>query len=258
MTLEKARLTQTRLGGEDGRIEPFQVPDLQHPAGSGGNLDERARLFQCLGHGLFNQHMCSGTQKVCCDGVMGRSLGNDAHRIDLAQQLLVIGKSRHTQLCRNRIAGALDTVYHSHQLTLRQGGIFLGVEPAEVAHTDHGGSDFLHGAAIMPRVSKSIPPDKKSTRKGKSSSLLAYELRALALAVALGVLVLPSIIWVCGHLVIGDYVRDPLTGSTGGPLALTLDYLQALAQGSTAHWILAAGPYGLFLVWRALRRLLIG
>jgi hypothetical protein len=110
----------------------------------------------------------------------------------------------------------------------------------------------------MPRVSKTIPQDKKTARKGKSPSVLGFELRALALALALGVLVLPAVIWVCGHLVIGDYVRDPLTGATGGPVALTLDYLTALAQGSVPHWVLAAGPYGLFLAWRVLRRILLG
>ena len=110
----------------------------------------------------------------------------------------------------------------------------------------------------MPRVSKTIPQDKKTARKGTSPSVLGFELRALALALLLGVVVLPPVIWVCGHLVIGDYVRDPLTGATGGPLALTLDYLKGLAQGSQVHWLLAAGPYGLFLAWRVLRRLLLG
>ena len=110
----------------------------------------------------------------------------------------------------------------------------------------------------MPRVNKTIPQDKQSARKGKPPGVLGFELRALALALLLGVAVLPSLIWVCGHLVIGDYVRDPLTGATGGPLALTVDYLKGLAQGSEVNWVLAAGPYALFLAWRLLRRLLLG
>lgn len=109
----------------------------------------------------------------------------------------------------------------------------------------------------MPRVNKSISKDPKAARKGKSTSVLRFELGAFAVALVLGVLVLPSVIWVCGHFVIGDYVRDPLTGATGGPFALTLDYLKELAQGSVAHWLLAAGPYGLMLVWRGLRRALL-
>jgi hypothetical protein len=89
------------------------------------------------------------------------------------------------------LADGQAAVDHTHQLALWQSGILLGVEPAEVAHSDYSGSDFLHGAAIMPRVSKTIPQDTKTARKGKSPSVLGFELRTLALALTLGVLVMP-------------------------------------------------------------------
>lgn len=107
----------------------------------------------------------------------------------------------------------------------------------------------------MPGVGKSKVKDAgRSADSG--AGVLRFEVQALLWSLAIGVVVLPVAIWVCGRLVIGDYVRDPLTGSTGGVLTLLMDFMAGLAAGSLSHWIVAAGPYALLLAWRLLGRLL--
>ena len=107
----------------------------------------------------------------------------------------------------------------------------------------------------MPRVGKSKVIDAGRSA-GSAGSVLRFEVQALLWSLVVGVVVLPLAIWACGRLVIGDYVRDPLTGATGGVFTLLMDFLRGLASGSLAHWIVAAGPYALLLGWRLLRRLL--
>jgi hypothetical protein len=102
---------------------------------------------------------------------------------------------------------------------------------------------------IMPVVSA-------TQRKTVADSPIGTEFIRLGIGVVVGVVIIPPLIWLAGHLVIGEYIRDPITGATGGPLALWSDFLQALAQGSAAHWLTCAGPYGLYVVVRLLRKLL--
>ncbi len=105
----------------------------------------------------------------------------------------------------------------------------------------------------MPAVSHFI---SSAYRRYRKQSGFAREITTLLLAAGFGLVVLPLLIWTGGHLVLGEYIRDPLTGQTGGPLALWMDYLTALAQGSPGYWLAAGGLYGLYLVLRLIRRLL--
>lgn len=105
----------------------------------------------------------------------------------------------------------------------------------------------------MPAVINFI---SKAWRAYSRHSGPGHEMATLALAAAFGLLVLPVGIWVGGHLVLGEYVRDASTGVTGGPLALWLDYLRALAAGSPGYWIACAGPYVIYLILRLLKALL--
>ena len=67
---------------------------------------------------------------------------------------------------------------------------------------------------------------------------------------------LPLAIWGAGQVFLGDYLRDPAGSRTGGPLALLIDYLAGIVQGSPGHWIVLLGPYLLLLAVRAVRSVL--
>jgi hypothetical protein len=105
----------------------------------------------------------------------------------------------------------------------------------------------------MPAVSNFISQAWRGYRRRKG---FAREILVLAAALVFGLVILPLAIWAGGRLVLGEYVRDPLTGATGGPLALWIDYLQALAHGSPGYWLACGGLYVIYLAVRLSRRLL--
>ena len=72
------------------------------------------------------------------------------------------------------------------------------------------------------------------------------ELLALGLSLALGVLVMPPLIWLVGSAKLGPY-------SGGGLFTLWGDYLLALFKGSLAYWLVALGPYAALWLLRAVR-----
>jgi hypothetical protein len=68
-------------------------------------------------------------------------------------------------------------------------------------------------------------------------------------ALALGLLVIPLLIWLVGDRALGPYTRaqDP---RGLGPLALYGDYFSGLARGWLGYWVVALGPAVLLLVAR--------
>jgi hypothetical protein len=75
-------------------------------------------------------------------------------------------------------------------------------------------------------------------------------------ALALGLFVIPLLIWIVGHRSLGPYTHgeDP---RGLGPLALYGDYFSGLARGWLGYWTVALGPAVLLLVarlWLALLR----
>jgi hypothetical protein len=75
-------------------------------------------------------------------------------------------------------------------------------------------------------------------------------------ALALGLIVVPLLIWMVGHRTLGPYTHgDDPRGL--GPLALYGDYLSGLAHGWLGYWAVALGPAVLLLLarlWLALMR----
>lgn len=68
-------------------------------------------------------------------------------------------------------------------------------------------------------------------------------------ALALGLLVVPLLIWIVGHRALGPYTRgDDPRGL--GPLALYGDYFAGLAHGWLGYWAVAVGPALLLLLGR--------
>jgi len=75
---------------------------------------------------------------------------------------------------------------------------------------------------------------------------LKRELLTLALCLAIGLLVMPLLIWVVGTTQLGHYAN----GGIGGLLG---DYYLGLAKGSLAYWLVALGPYAAVWLLRGLR-----
>lgn len=68
-------------------------------------------------------------------------------------------------------------------------------------------------------------------------------------ALALGLLLIPLLIWLIGHRTLGPYTRgDDPRGM--GPLRLYGDYFSGLAHGWLGYWTVALGPAVLLLLVR--------
>lgn len=77
---------------------------------------------------------------------------------------------------------------------------------------------------------------------------IKFELSTFALALGVGLFVLPICIWIAGRATLGSYAN-------GGPFALYADYFIGLAKGGLSYWMAVLGPY-FFLSLARLMRLL--
>jgi hypothetical protein len=100
-----------------------------------------------------------------------------------------------------------------------------------------------------------IAPLSKATRSFRAQPPVRRELLLLLVMLLVAVLILPTLVWLAGHVFLGDYLRSP-AGGTGGPLALTLDFVAGLFSGSVGYWLMLVGPYVLVAAWRVGARLL--
>jgi hypothetical protein len=75
------------------------------------------------------------------------------------------------------------------------------------------------------------------------------ELLTLAVSLVIGIVVMPCVIFLAGHLSLGEYAH-------GGVFAFWRDFVTGLAHGSEAFWFVALAPYLLLWLARAGRRLL--
>lgn len=83
-------------------------------------------------------------------------------------------------------------------------------------------------------------------RRYRRTRGLTRQLLALAICLAIGVLLMPALIWAVGSWKLGPY-------ASGGLLALYGDYLLALLRGSLAYWLVALGPYAALWLLRGAR-----
>src|ERR1700693_3108882 len=123
------------------------------------------------------------------------------------------------------------------------------METPEVAHANDRRSDFLHADGYYALVLDVGEQWRKLTQYYSGARGLWRELLAVAICLALGVLLMPCLIFAAGRLALGPYAR-------GNLFALWHDFLQGLVSGSRAAWFIAAGPYLLFWLLRGGRRLL--
>jgi hypothetical protein len=83
-------------------------------------------------------------------------------------------------------------------------------------------------------------------RRYRRTRGLTRELLTLSLCLVVGLLVMPVLIWIVGHIVLGPYTN-------GGLFSLLKDYYLALATGALAYWLVALGPYAAVWLLRGLR-----
>lgn len=84
-------------------------------------------------------------------------------------------------------------------------------------------------------------------RRYRRSQGAPREFVTLGLCLLVGVLLMPTAIWLVGRAVLGPYTN-------GGLGSLLTNYFTGLAHGSLAFWLVAAGPYALVWCWRLMRR----
>ena len=85
-----------------------------------------------------------------------------------------------------------------------------------------------------------------SIRKLASDRPWAAELVVAGVGLALGLILMPVLIFYAGVAALGRY-----DGASLGHLYSNL--FEGLKEASTASWIVFLGPYGLYLLFRALR-----
>jgi len=102
------------------------------------------------------------------------------------------------------------------------------------------------------------PPTARSGPRARLRALsrAQRELLAVALALLVGALVMPLLIWVVGNRVLGPYTHGQDTHA--GPFALLADFFVGLAHGSAVFWAVALGPLLLLVALRLLLRGLRG
>lgn len=82
----------------------------------------------------------------------------------------------------------------------------------------------------------------------QSGGRLRREAVVAGLALLVGLLIMPLLIWVAGRLSLGSYAN-------GSVFALLKDFAGGLAAGELAYWIVLFGPYALLLIIRTSRAL---
>jgi len=94
--------------------------------------------------------------------------------------------------------------------------------------------------------SKPGPQGQQSpAREHDSGAILRRELLILGSALAVGLILMPFLIWLVGNRVLGPYTHGAEPGT--GPMRLVGDFFAGLAHGSLIFWCVALGPY--LLLW---------
>jgi multisubunit Na+/H+ antiporter MnhB subunit len=102
-------------------------------------------------------------------------------------------------------------------------------------------------------ASNPLPQAPQSTPDSRSPlATLRRELLVFGISLVCGLIVIPLLIWVVGNRILGTYVhtQDPTAGT--GPMRLLADFFTGLTHGSIIFWCVAAGPYILLTIVRAL------
>jgi hypothetical protein len=108
----------------------------------------------------------------------------------------------------------------------------------------------------QPEMSRMPPPsdtEDPPARSGAGGRLRALsrpqrELLGVALALLVGLVLVPLLIWVVGNRVLGPYTHGQ--NPHAGPFALLQDFFIGLVHGSAVFWAVALGPAVFVLLLR--------
>ena len=162
--------------------------------------------------------MDAGLKELARDRVMQRSRRRDADRVDAAQQLAMVHKSGDAELGPQALARVGRWVGDADELAVRERGVFLCVEAAEVAGADDGAAQSRHvGASIAARARGLPRPGLRRTLSAMawhdpirnwyagSRPPGGASLRIAALWLGFGLVVMPFLIYLAGFLTLGPY-----------------------------------------------------
>ncbi len=82
------------LHGQQGRIESFDVPDLQHRVAAARRGHQFVGFANAAGQRLFDQHVQAAIEKFQRDVVVRARRSGDDRRVDLFQQFVMVGDGR--------------------------------------------------------------------------------------------------------------------------------------------------------------------
>jgi hypothetical protein len=100
-----------------------------------------------------------------------------------------------------------------------------------------------------PRTPSAAPPAEPLLHpRVRLPPRVRRELLMYGLALLLGLLGMPFLIWYAGNRVLGPYTHGP--NSQAGPLGLLSDFFLGLFHGSAVFWVVALGPVVLLLLLR--------
>jgi len=84
---------------------------------------------------------------------------------------------------------------------------------------------------------------------------MGRELIFLGIALLMGAVVVPLLIWVVGNRILGPYTHG--TNPHAGPMALLGDFYEGLSRGWLSYWIVALGPLVIIVIARAAWELIV-
>ena len=138
MGFDEHWVAQARANGGKCGVEPLQVPDLQNCAALFCRCDKFVGFLQVFCHRFFKKNVHPRREEFPGDSeVLGRGR-NDADRIDLADEVPVIGQGLGINLFGHLPPALAVNIDNGNEIGLGQPGIFLSVKAAEVANSDHG------------------------------------------------------------------------------------------------------------------------
>ncbi len=121
--------------------------------------DQLVRLGNGDGDRLFDQHMDTGCEKFLCHGMVVLGRHHHADSIDHADQLTIIVKGPGAEGGGNLPRPLRIAVRHADQFHIRQLGVFLGMEVAQVADADDRSPYDAHPRQ-NPRRERSMKPSR--------------------------------------------------------------------------------------------------
>ena len=130
--------------GEDHGVEPLQVADLQHEPLARGELDQLARLVGSRRDRLLDQHVGAGGEEVAGDRVVERGRRRDADGVGAADELAMVRERSDAELGLEAFARRGRGIGDADEVAVVEGGVFLGMESAEVAGADDGAAQSRH------------------------------------------------------------------------------------------------------------------